>query len=112
MLKYLPSKQKFGLFVLSVSLSSLVGCASSYREKFTTQDVIHFEVDCKIKDQQLAYLKSIKRSRSETQMAALEVATLGPLFAKDYEYKKSLSQQHVNWWIDNVIDEVNGCPNY
>jgi hypothetical protein len=112
MLNYLQSKQKFGLFVLCVSLSSLVGCASGYREKFSTQDVIHFKVDCQIKDQQLAYLTSIKRSKSETQLAAFEVATLGPLFTKDYEYKKSLSQQNVNWWIDNVIDEVSLCPDY
>lgn len=65
-----------------------------------------------MKEQQLAYLNSIKKSKSETQMAAFEVATLGPLFTKDYEYKKSLSQQNVNWWIDNVINEVNACPDY
>ena len=111
MLKYLPLKLKFGVFVLSVSLCSLTtGCASGYSQKVTASDIINFKTDCKIKNQQLAYLNSLKKSKDESTLASLEVAFFGP-FAKDYGYKKNLATDNINYWINMVEGDIDSCPN-
>lgn len=107
--KYLQSKQRFGLFVACVSLCSLVGCASPYRAKFTANDVIEYQINCDIKDEQLAQLTSLKNSDTERLMAKIELGQLG-IFVKDREYKQSMGRGRVNWWIDNLVEELNRCP--
>lgn len=79
-----------------------------YREPISVQEVFDFEVDCKIKDKQMAYLKAITPKRSEIQAASFELAFKGP-FTPDYEYKRSLVDGQVTWWIENIQTEILKC---
>jgi|APGre2960657444_1045066.scaffolds.fasta_scaffold91949_2 hypothetical protein len=100
--------RKFGIFVIAVSLCNLVGCASQYKPKMTTRNLIEFKTDCKIKDEQLTYLRKMQPSRHEEQMAQIEVAAFKEL-AMDYDYKKQLASGNVSYWFEQVIRDVEQC---
>jgi len=108
MLKHLQLKPRFGIFVIAVSLLNLAGCASPYRSKVTSLDVINYKIDCNNRDAQIAYLESIKPSRGDRKTAALELIFLGP-FTKDRTYKESLVRGTNSWHIENAQEEARRC---
>jgi hypothetical protein len=108
--KSLLSKQKFGICVIAVSLCSLIGCASPYREKVYSNDMSNFFPDCRIRNQQVAFLKTLKAGRSEMQTAQMELALFGP-FTTDPHYKTQLANGDLNYHIQRAIERVEIiCP--
>jgi hypothetical protein len=70
--------------------------------------MIDFEVNCRIKDQQITYLESIKPKRSEKHAADLEMKISG-IFTKDLGYKRNLSEGGLDYWIDQNLTELSKC---
>lgn len=99
---------RFGIFVIAVSLLNLAGCASPYRSKVTSGDVIGYRIDCQNAQAQIVYLESIKPNKDERAMAALELLFLGP-FVKDRSYKESLVRNTNMWHIENAQEEARRC---
>jgi uncharacterized protein YcfL len=75
-------RAKFGGFVISVSLFSLVGCASA--PTATVNDVLMFRPNCKIAEQQLAFLYNIRPERHDLNLKLAVEQKIG-----EVEYKCS-----------------------
>lgn len=91
---------------MCVALSS--GCATQIdpnRVPMSTQDLNHFQVDCRIKTQQVAMLQSMRQTREE-QFAANMRSTLRPF---SWTHDHDIAYNNPNKYIDFHLNQLNYC---
>lgn len=90
-------------------VSLLSGCASAVdpnRVPMATVDLNTFQVNCRIKDQQVAFLQSMRQSRDE-QFAAQMRAMLRPItWTTDHD----IAYGNPNKFIDYHLRNLSSCP--
>ena len=95
-----------GMCVMCVALFS--GCASQInpnRVPMSTQDLNHFQIDCRIKSQQVAMLQSMRQSREE-QFAADMRSRLRPFsWTPDHD----IAYNNPNKYIDFHLNQLSYC---
>jgi len=101
----LPSKQKFGAFVMFASLSSLTGCANW---AISSDDMRNHRVNCDLKDQELRFLERTTYNKDDQLIAAIQVLLLGPL-TPDYEKKKQIATGSAAFMVQDVKEEYRRC---
>jgi len=96
----------FGMCVMCVVLFS--GCANQidpHRVPMSTQDLNHFQIDCKIKSQQVAMLQSMRQSREE-QFAADMRSRFRPFsWTPDHD----IAYNNPNKYIDFHLNQLSYC---
>jgi outer membrane murein-binding lipoprotein Lpp len=105
-----PAAHRFaiasGMCVMCVVLFS--GCASQIdpnRVPMSTQDLNHFQIDCRIKNQQVAMLQSMRQSRDE-QFAAGMRSMMRPFsWTPDHD----IAHNNTNKYIDFHINQLSYC---
>jgi hypothetical protein len=58
----------------------------------------------------MAYLESIRPTRSEKHSAKTEMAFAG-VFTNDLGYKRNLVHGEIDYWIDQVLTDLTKCRN-
>lgn len=94
---------RFGKFVLFVSLCSLVGCAT--RPSYGTARMKEFQPDCRIAEQQIIWLQSLRPTYYEKTSAAL-VNRLIPIPTEGYNERMLTANSQIDWWVDTNIERV------
>ena len=93
----------FGLCVITVGLSS--GCATQIdpnRVPMSTADLNHFQIDCKIKNQQVAMLQSMRQSRDE-QFAASMRSMMRPFsWTPDHDIAYNNTNKYINFHLNQL----------
>ena len=99
----------FGKFAL-FALVSLSGCAS-HRMVPSIDQLSKFEPDCRIAQQQIDWLKSLKPTLKEKQDSRLQMALFGG-FSSDYRKNRDIVDNKVDWMINlNIRDVYRVCYN-
>jgi len=84
------------------------GCANHidpHRVPMSTQDLNHFQVDCRIKDQQVAMLQSMRQSRDEMFAASMR-STFRPFsWTSDHD----IAYNNPNKYIDFHLHQLGYC---
>ena len=103
---------RFGKFVLCASLVSLFGCASQ-RVPYGPDKMASFTPDCRIAEQQIAWLVSMKPTVGEKMSNNFTNYFVGRLSSDtDYQSSKNISNGQMDWWIRTNLKEVyNQCKN-
>lgn len=102
------SKLAFGVFVTIVSVSSL---ASS---SIPTADLNYYKIDCRIKEQQIAFLQSLRSTRDEELRAGVinffvpwQVITN----RDQYRQRADVHNRTSNWTINQLLLRLaHDCP--
>jgi hypothetical protein len=96
----------FGMCVMCVALFS--GCANQIdpnRVPMSTRDLNHFQIDCRIKNQQVAMLQSMRQSRDE-QFASSMRSTFRPFtWTPDHD----IAYNNPNKYIDFHLNQLSYC---
>jgi hypothetical protein len=95
-----------GMCVILAVLSS--GCASQIapgRVPMSTRDLNHFQIDCKIKNQQVAMLQSMRQSQDE-QFAAHMRSMMRPFsWTPDHD----IAHNNPNKYLDFHLKQLSYC---
>ena len=101
----LRSKINFGVCVVFVSLASLTGCAT--RVSYGTQRMSDFRPDCRIAEQQIAWLQSMRPTESEKATAKVRSVFLkAPMLNDSYWDNRLVSEGYIDWWVETNIRQV------
>ena len=104
----MPSNTNFGKYVL-VALVSLGGCANTQRIHPSTDKLVSLRPDCRIAQQQLDWLRSIRPTYSEKIDARSQMLTYGG-FSKEYQRNRDIVEGKIDWLIDlNIKDIYKQC---
>jgi len=101
MLKFPKSKQRFGVFVLSVTLLNLVGCASN---KVTTSELLSHTTNCDHVEANIAFIDQNTPGRAEQILAGVELITFG-IFTSDKERKAQIANGSSAYWAQSVKED-------
>jgi hypothetical protein len=71
--------------------------------------MLDYKIDCGKKYQQLYFLETLVPTRTEKQMAQLEILAFGGL-TPDLQYKGTLANSRVAWFVKDNIEQVKRCP--
>lgn len=96
----------YGICAMCVVLLS--GCASQIdprRVPMSTQDLNHFQVDCRIKDQQVAMLQSMRQSRDEHFASSMRSMLRPFSWTPDHD----IAYNNPNKYIDFHLNQLNYC---
>lgn len=101
------SNIKFGRYVLSAILvSSVLGCSTTEQRIMpSTHALASFKPDCKIAEQQLEWLRSIRPTDQERRNARTEVYMWGG-FSKEFRNNKNIVDNKMDYLININIDEI------
>lgn len=104
----------FGLCVITVSLFS--GCATHVRPEqvpVSTRDLNYFQVDCRIKEQQIAFLQSLRQT-NQAQAEARFRLMLQPWQAysdpQAYAINADMAYGNHNKYINHHLNLLKYCP--
>lgn len=95
-----------GIFVISAIVAS-AGCATQ-RPVMNSWDLDHFWTDCSRKQEQIAFLQSLRVTPDDQARAAL--ARLISLDAKRSWELDSISSGRTNWIINQHLMALSRCP--
>ena len=97
---------KFGLCVITVSLFS--GCATQIdpaRVPMRTVDLNTYQINCRLKDQQVAFLQSMRQTRDE-QFGAVMRSRMRPFsWTADHD----IAYNNPNKFIDYHLNQLSYC---
>lgn len=96
----------FGMCVMCVVLFS--GCASQIdpnRLPMSTADLNHFQINCKLKDQQVAFLQSMRQTPDE-QFAAAMRSRLKPF---TWTHDHDIAYNNPNKFINHHLNQLSYC---
>jgi hypothetical protein len=96
----------FGMCVMCVVLFS--GCASQIdpsRVPMNTVDLNTYQINCKLKDQQVAFLQSMRQTREE-QFAAHMRSTFRPF---SWTHDHDIAHNNPNKYIDYHLNQLSYC---
>lgn len=85
------------------------GCASQIdprRVPMSTEDLNTYQISCRLKDQQVAYLQSMRQSREE--MFAARLRSLAHPFS--YTPDHDIAHGNPNRYIDFHLRQLSYCP--
>lgn len=97
------SNIKFGKFAL-LAIVSLAGC-SSQRIAPSNHDLASLTPDCRIAEQQVQWLESLRPTHRERNYARQEMFFWGG-FSKDYQQNKDIANNKIDYLIDLNIKEI------
>ena len=86
----------------------LSGCASQIdpsRVPMSTRDLNHFQINCKLKDQQVAMLQSMRQTRDE-QFAASMRSMVRPF---SWTHDHDIAYNNPNKYIDFHLNQLSYC---
>jgi hypothetical protein len=93
----------FGMCVMCAVLFS--GCASQIdpnRMPMNTADLNHYQINCKIKDQQVAFLQSMRQTREE-QFGAHMRSMIRPFsWTHDHDIAHNNPNQLIDFWLNQL----------
>jgi len=98
------SNINFGKFVLSVAVSSLMGCAGT-QVRPEPIEIVRLQPDCGIVEQQLNWLRSMRPSLAERQNAAMQVG-LFDKFSKEYSSNRNIADYNYDYVIRLKIRDL------
>jgi hypothetical protein len=96
----------FGICVMCAALFS--GCASQIdprRVPMSTQDLNHFQVDCRIKSQQVAMLQSMRQSRDDMFASSMRSIARPFSWTPDHD----IAHNNPNKYIDFHLNQLSYC---
>ena len=96
----------FGIYVMCAALFS--GCANQIdprRVPMSTQDLNHFQVDCRIKNQQVAMLQSMRQSRDEQFASSMRSIARPFSWTSDHD----IAYNNPNKYIDFHLNQLSYC---
>ena len=96
----------FGMCAMCAVLFS--GCASQIdpsRVPMNTRDLNHFQINCKLKDQQVAMLQSMRQTRDE-QFAAGMRSMMRPF---SWTHDHDIAHNNPNKYIDFHLNQLSYC---
>jgi hypothetical protein len=100
----MPSNINFGKFVLSVAVCSLVGCAET-KIRPEPIEIVRLQPDCRIVEQQLDWLRSMKPTANERQNAAMQVGLFDKL-SKEYSSNRNVADYNYDYVIRLKIRDI------
>jgi hypothetical protein len=95
-----------GVFVTLVSLSNI---SAAQNVAMHPDDLDRFVVDCKLKEQQIAMLQSMRQSRNDIAAARVNNAFKPWTVITDprnYNYHSQVGSGRVNWLIDQLLMQL------
>jgi hypothetical protein len=98
--------KRFGMCVMCVALFS--GCASQIdpnRVPMSTVDLNTYQINCRLKDQQVAFLQSMRQSRDE-QFAASMRSMFRPF---SWTHDHDIAHNNPNKFIDYHLNQLSYC---
>ena len=108
-------KLVFGTFGIVVSLCSMAGCGTVHRTPMAAADLNYFQINCKIKTEQIAMLQSMRTTPDEQLIARVSNA-LQPWQVvtsnEEYKHKQQIGSTRTNWLINQHLMALRECPNY
>lgn len=90
----------FGMCVITAGLLS--GCAlqqQAQRVPMSTQDLNHFVVDCKIKQQQVDMLQSMRQTQDEQFTARMRSMFQPFRWTSDHDIAYGNPNKYINFWL-------------
>jgi len=96
----------FGTCVMCAALFS--GCASQIdprRVPMNTQDLNHFQIDCRIKSQQVAMLQSMRQSRDDMFASSMRSMARPFSWTPDHD----IAHNNPNKYIDFHLNQLSYC---
>ena len=107
------SKLAFGVFVITASVFS-TGCASTANSTVAVYDLENFQINCRIKEQQIKFLQSLRTNR-DTQFVANIENTIKPWTMitdyPQYRQRASIANGYTNWNINQLLLRLGyDCP--
>jgi len=84
------------------------GCANQIdpnRMPMNTVDLNHYQISCRLKDQQVAFLQSMRQTREE-QFAAQMRSTLRPF---SWTHDHDIAHNNPNKYIDYHLNQLSYC---
>ena len=100
----MQSSLRFGKCVLFVSLCSLVGCANN-RPSYGVDRMAEFVPDCRIAEQQIIWLNTLRPTYSEKVSAAF-TSRMIPIATDGYRDRYYIANNQIDWWVDRNIEQV------
>ena len=104
-----------GIFVTIVSLFSISGCGTVHNTSMAATDLNYFQVNCKLKAEQIVMLQSMRASPDEQLIARVSnaVQPWQVITNKDaYNQKQQIGSSRTNWLINQHLMALRECPNY
>lgn len=89
------------LGMCAITVGLLSGCATQRAERLpmSTVDLNHFVVDCRIKQQQVALLQSMRQT-SDEQLAARFRSMFQPFtWTSDHDIAYGNPNKYINFWL-------------
>jgi len=99
------SSTNFGKFVLVASLISLSSAHAFEGHLKYRHEILSLVPDCKIADQQLNWLYSLKPTRSEISDARNSIFFIG-VFSKYFRENKDIANGTIKWAVNEKIREI------
>ena len=96
----------FGMCVMFASLCS--GCATQIdpnRVPMSTVDLNHFQIDCRIKEQQVAMLQSMRQSNQDIFASKLRSMAQPFSWGTDHD----IAHGNVNGYLDYHLNQLGYC---
>ena len=106
-------KHAFGIFVITASVFSS-GCASNpQRQPMASVDLEYFQVDCKIRQQQIVLLQNMRTNRDDSLVANVgNILQPWQAFTRPDQYyqRSQIGSSRVNWLINqHLLTIQNQC---
>jgi hypothetical protein len=106
-------KPAFGLCVIAVSLFS-TGCATGQYQPMAVDDLDRFQIDCRIKAQQIRFLQGMRATQDDRFLAGATnltrpwtVVTAFP----EYKHRVLVNNGYTNWSINQLLMRIShDCP--
>lgn len=106
----MQSKLAFGVFVI---LASLCNTATA-QPVMSAQDLEYFRIDCRIKEQQMLFLQSLRSTPDQRLVAGLtNVVTPWRVFTDPASYRQQVQVHNgnTNWLITQLVIRLSReCP--
>ena len=96
----------FGMCVMCAVLSS--GCATQVnpnRVPMSAEDLNHYQIDCRLKNQQVAMLQSMRQSKNDIFAARMRAMTQPFSWGPDHD----IAHSDINHYIDFHLRHLSYC---
>ena len=96
----------FGMCVMCVALFS--GCATQIdpsRVPMSAEDLNHYQIDCRLKNQQVAMLQSMRQSKNDIFAARMRAMTQPFSWGPDHD----IAHSDINHYIDFHLRHLSYC---
>lgn len=108
-----PVRSRIGFGRSVITAIALSGCVSAVAGNFSPADLNHFHVDCRLKQQQIQFLQSLRPSAAERGNSVL-LNMLTPwkvITDPDVYYNRAHNGSgRTDWMINQLLMELRACP--